>query len=307
MRREFPIAGGGRRCYPRRMKTSRIGMIIGLLLTAGAALAQAGLPAETTVTKATKFEILRNEQVSGTVKLSPGAKLEVFGLTDGFLQVRFRSLAGRVAAADTELAAFAAAVIPAQPTVVPAPAVAAAPGTPPAAKPPAVAPPATGELAPFARTLGAKLVRWENGALKPHDQSRLAGVKFFALYFSASWCGPCRQFTPELVDAYGKIRAQYPEFELVFVSNDRSAADMQGYMSGDHMAWPAVRYDAIRNSRDITRYAGDGIPCLVLVDAEGKVLSDSFRGGGYVGPDAVLDDTWKILRDHRRQLAGKKS
>ncbi len=56
-----------------------------------------------------------------------------------------------------------------------------------------------------------------------------------------------------------------------------------------------------------TRYAGDGIPCLVLVDADGMVLSDSFRGGGSVGPDLVLDETWKILRDHRRQQAGKKS
>lgn len=284
------------------MKLGRIGMIIGLLLAGAAGHAQSGLPAETTVTAATKFEIMRDDRVSGTVKLAPGAKLEVFGLADGYVQVRYRSLAGRVAAADTELAALAAAVAP-KPEA-PAPAVATTPA--PAAKP-AVAAPAAGVVAPFARVLGNKLVRLESGALKPHDPTRLAGVKFFALYFSASWCGPCRQFTPELVDAYGKIRAQHPEFELVFVSNDRSASDMLDYMKGDRMAWPALRYEAIRGSRDVTRYAGDGIPCLVLVDAEGKVLSDSFRAGDYVGPDRVLDDTWKILRDHRRQAAGKKS
>lgn len=282
------------------MKTGRIRMMIGLLLTGTAAYAQSGLPAETTVTAATKFEIMRDDRVSGTVKLAPGAKLEVFGLADGYVQVRYRSLAGRVAAADTELAALAAAVAPK--LEAPAPAGVAAPA--PAAKPAA---PAPGVVAPFARALGNKLVRLESGALKPHDSTRLAGVKFFALYFSASWCGPCRQFTPELVDAYGKIRAQHPEFELVFVSNDRSASDMLDYMKGDRMAWPALRYEAIRGSRDVTRYAGDGIPCLVLVDADGKVLSDSFRAGDYVGPDRVLDDTWKILRDYRRQAAGKKS
>ncbi len=284
------------------MKLGRIGMIIGLLLAGAAGYAQSGLPAETTVTTETKFEIMRDDRVSGTVKLAPGAKLEVFGLADGYVQVRYRSLAGRVAAADTELAALAAAVAP-KPEA-PAPAVATTPA--PAAKP-AVAAPAAGVVAPFARVLGNKLVRLESGALMPHDPTRLAGVKFFALYFSASWCGPCRQFTPELVDAYGKIRAQHPEFELVFVSNDRSASDMLDYMKGDRMAWPALRYEAIRGSRDVTRYAGDGIPCLVLVDAEGKVLSDSFRAGDYVGPDRVLDDTWRILRDHRRQTAGKKS
>ena len=72
-------------------------------------------------------------------------------------------------------------------------------------------------------------------------------------------------------------------------------------------AWPTLRFEAIRNTPDIVRYAGPGIPCLVLVDANGQVLSDSFRGGNYAGPDAVLDDTWRILRDHRRQLAGKKT
>lgn len=278
-----------------------------LLWTGATALAQTGLPPETTVTAATKFEILRGDRVSGTVKLAPGAKLEVFGLENGFALVRYRSLAGRVVAADTELAAYAATVATTQAAPAPTPVAAAAVPEPASTAKPVVGVQATGAMAPFARTLGSKLVRLENGALKPHEQARLAGVKFFALYFSASWCGPCRQFTPDLVDAYGKIRAQYPEFELVFVSNDRSASDMQGYMGGDRMAWPALRYDAIRNSRDVTRYAGDGIPCLVLVDADGKVLSDSFRGGGYVGPDLVLDETWKILRDYRRQQAGKKS
>lgn len=301
MRRENPIAASGGRCYQRRMKTRCVGLFLALLAAAGAVRAQGALPAETTVTRATKFEIMRDDRVSGTVKLAPGAKLEVFGLADGFLQVRYRSLAGRLPVLDTELAALAEAA-PAQPvtppTAVPAPA--AAPAPKPAAPAPVV-------LAPFARAFGRNLVRFENGALQPLDPARLAGVKFFALYFSASWCGPCRQFTPELVDAYGKIRAQHPEFELVFVSNDRSAADMQGYMRDDHMAWPALRYDAIGSSRDVTRYAGPGIPCLVLVDANGKVLSDSFRGGGYVGPDLVLDETWRILRDYRRQQAGKKS
>jgi nucleoredoxin len=72
------------------------------------------------------------------------------------------------------------------------------------------------------------------------------------------------------------------------------------YMRDDKMPWPALAWDAIRSTRAITKYAGRGIPCLVLVDSEGKVLSDSFRWGQYVGPDQVLDDAWKILRDYRR-------
>ncbi len=283
-----------------RMKNFRVHLpVIVCLLGLMQSVAVAGLPAETTVTVPTKFEILRENRVSGTVMLAAGSRLEVIELAGDQVRVRYRSLAGRVPAAQTELAGLAVALQTAP--VAKAETVVAPPVAP--ASTPVAAVPAT----PLERALSGKLVKFENGGLQAHNPAQLAGVKFYAIYFSASWCGPCRQFTPELVDAYGKIRAQYPEFELVFVSNDRSATDMQGYMRDDHMAWPALRFEAIRNTPDIVRYAGPGIPCLVLVDANGQVLSDSFRGGNYAGPDAVLDDTWRILRDHRRQLAGKKT
>ena len=145
------------------------------------------------------------------------------------------------------------------------------------------------------------MVAIDKGGLRRVEPARLADVKFFAIYFSASWCGPCRAFTPELIDAYAKIRALYPEFEVVLVNGDRSATEMTAYMRDDHMPWPALAWDAIGATREITRYAGAGIPCLVLVDAQGKVLSDSYRRGSYVGPGAVVDDAWKILRDYRRK------
>lgn len=49
------------------------------------------------------------------------------------------------------------------------------------------------------------------------------------------------------------------------------------------------------------------VPCLVLLDDNGTVLSDTNRSGSYVGPNAVLDDTWKILRDFRRKNRRVKS
>ena len=46
---------------------------------------------------------------------------------------------------------------------------------------------------------------------------------------------------------------------------------------------------------------GTNAKCAVL-DASLRVLAtDSRPNGAADGPDAVLDDTWKILRDYRRK------
>lgn len=267
-------------------------------LLASAARLSAALPNEITVTASTRFELMRGDKPSGAIMLAAGEKLALLDAAGDYAQVRYRNLNGRVRLDHTDLP-------PLETAVAEAPA--------PVAPPVAVAPQPTVALPPHApasaieRSLAGKLVRLDGGAARPFDAAHLAGVKFYAFYYSASWCAPCREFTPGLVDAYGKIRALYPEFEVVLVNQDHSAADMLSYMRDDKMAWPALQWDAIRSSRDILRYCGDGIPCLVLVDENGKVLSDTNRWGRYVGPDAVLDDTWKILRDYRRKNPRAKS
>ena len=148
------------------------------------------------------------------------------------------------------------------------------------------------------RRLAGKIVRLEGGNLKPVDAATLSGIKFYGLYFSAGWCGPCRQFTPGFVEAYKEMKKQHPEFEVVFVSSDRSAGAMIDYVKADSMPWLALKHDEAQRDSELRRYGGPGIPCLVLVDAAGVVLSDSFEGDNYVGPR-------KVLADAQRLLAGK--
>jgi hypothetical protein len=91
------------------------------------------------------------------------------------------------------------------------------------------------------------------------------------------------------------MKPKHPEFEVVFVSQDMSEPDMEKYMADMSMPWPALRYSAVRSSRSITKYAGPGIPCLVVVSEKGDVLSDSFQGAMYVGPSKVMKDLEKLL------------
>lgn len=133
----------------------------------------------------------------------------------------------------------------------------------------------------------------------PHafDNAKLAGVKYWAFYYSASWCPPCRAFTPELVNFYNQFKPSHPNFELIFVNEDNSDGDMIDYMKNDAMPWPAIWYQDIRNPQlSASKYAGPGIPCLVLVDANGNVLSDSFRNGQYVGAQTVMNDIPNLVQ-----------
>lgn len=144
-------------------------------------------------------------------------------------------------------------------------------------------------------TLAGTLV---NPDQTPYDDAALADVEYFAFYYSAGWCGPCRQFTPELVKWYHHTKPLLPHVELVFVSNDRDAEKMAGYMAAEKMPWPAVSFDRIGSVGPILEYAGSGIPCLVLVDEHGAIVADTNVNGDYLGPARVVDAMNEIAEEH---------
>lgn len=127
-----------------------------------------------------------------------------------------------------------------------------------------------------------------------HDARKLSSSKYMLVYFSALWCPPCRGFTPKLVDFVNAKRSG-DNFNLVFVSNDRSEGAMFKYMTEYKMPWVAVPFDRIKPSGLQSMYGGNGIPNLVLVGPDGQVVSGSYRDGKYVGPQAVLNDFDAIL------------
>jgi nucleoredoxin len=142
----------------------------------------------------------------------------------------------------------------------------------------------------FFNLLKGDLVRSKNGAFVPADDEAFSHKKLIAFYYSAHWCAPCRKFTPQLVEYYNRVAPQHPEFEIVFYSFDKSAADMEAYMRVTSMPWPAIDYQKLEEKKMLTTNAGDGIPSLVLCDQTGKILSTSYAGKQYLGPAKVLAD-----------------
>eukprot|EP00062_Callorhinchus_milii_P015298 gi/632965405/ref/XP_007898874.1/ PREDICTED: nucleoredoxin [Callorhinchus milii] len=113
------------------------------------------------------------------------------------------------------------------------------------------------------------------------DSSALEG-SYVGVYFSAHWCPPCRSLTRVLVETYRKIKESGQKFEIVFVSADRSEDSFKQYFS--EMPWVAVPYtDEARRSRVNRLYGIQGIPTLIILDQEGKIITRQ-------GRPAVLND-----------------
>lgn len=103
-----------------------------------------------------------------------------------------------------------------------------------------------------------------------HEDFR--AIELIGLYFSASWCGPCRYFTPMLKDFYENLNRNKKFFEVIFVSKDYTDREFAGYFST--MPWLAVPFvEKSRISQLFLRFRVRGIPTLIILDRKGNVLS----------------------------------
>jgi len=117
--------------------------------------------------------------------------------------------------------------------------------------------------------------------------------KYTALYFSAEWCPPCKMFTPKLVEWYKDFKAKHPDFELVFVSGDQSAAAMENYIKEAGMPWPAVAFDKAE-SEVFRKFSSQGIPYLVLIGDDGQPLT-ARPGNEWQSPTEVLGQIEQLV------------
>jgi thiol-disulfide isomerase/thioredoxin len=103
----------------------------------------------------------------------------------------------------------------------------------------------------------------------------VAPNKITALYMSASWCGPCKSFSPYLVG----FRDRFPDaFQFVLLSHDRSLEDQSSYMANEDMRTPSVPCTATDEIRSLQKDArGSGIPQLIVYGADGHLITQHGR------------------------------
>jgi thiol-disulfide isomerase/thioredoxin len=98
--------------------------------------------------------------------------------------------------------------------------------------------------------------------------------------FWATWCPPCVAELPHVRAAYDQYHGD--GLEVVSVSLDYQRPALVKFLEARPMPWPQVFFDEA-NSRGwdnplARRYGIDAIPCLLVIDREGKLAAQNVHG-----------------------------
>lgn len=100
--------------------------------------------------------------------------------------------------------------------------------------------------------------------------------KYVLVDFWASWCGPCRQEMPNVVEAYKKFKGD--KFEIIGVSFDSNKDSWTSAVKQLGMTWPQMSDLKGWKSAGAATYGINSIPANILLDPQGKIIALDLRG-----------------------------
>lgn len=100
--------------------------------------------------------------------------------------------------------------------------------------------------------------------------------KYVLVDFWASWCRPCREENPNVVNAYNKYKGK--NFTVFGVSLDQSRGPWLKAIKNDNLVWTQVSDLKGWNNEAAGKYNIQAIPQNLLIDPSGKIIAKNLRG-----------------------------
>ncbi|RIK84189.1 MAG: hypothetical protein DCC68_02025 [Planctomycetota bacterium] len=117
-----------------------------------------------------------------------------------------------------------------------------------------------------------KLVDGSDFDWKAYSKGKVVLVDFWA-----TWCGPCIGELPNVKKNYEKYHAK--GFEIVGISLDTDRKKLEAFLEKEGTKWAQLFEDEAGWKHPVAVHYGiSGIPTVILVDQQGKVVSLNARG-----------------------------
>ncbi len=114
------------------------------------------------------------------------------------------------------------------------------------------------------------------------DIARYRG-KVVAVLFWATWCRPCTEDLPQMIELYKQHQSQ--GFEVLGINLDSDGAPIQQYIQQHKVPWPHIHEQGGLQSPIAQQFGIITLPTTFLVDRDGKVASSG----------ASVDDLKKLV------------
>lgn len=124
--------------------------------------------------------------------------------------------------------------------------------------------------------LKGKLVKAQTGEAVTLDAA--TAPKYFIFYHAARWCPYTQKFTPGLKDLYLRKIKGNPDYEVIYIPAEKSAAELQTYAKELDFPWPAIKFSENNRLVVLAKILGrNSIPEFGVVDRFGNIVIDNYN------------------------------